>query len=110
MQMDVRHLRLQDAAFDLIVDKGTFDCVLCGEEGEEDAEVMLSHLSRTLAPGGVYVVISHATPDNREHYFKKSMFDWDLQPAVPIAKPPISADEVLSKDDVYYAYVCVKRG
>lgn len=40
--MDACHLEYPDNCFDLIIDKGTFDCVISGEDSFERANSMIS--------------------------------------------------------------------
>ena len=62
VEMDARALTFDASSFDLVVDKGTLDamCTGDGEEVLESVGRMLSEVSRVLAPGGLYAVISLA--------------------------------------------------
>jgi hypothetical protein len=78
------------STFDVVIDKATFDSVLvsvahspqCGENSLSNAANYLSQIHNVLkapkegqsgqnAQGGVYIVISYGTPENRECYLKK---------------------------------------
>lgn len=69
--MDVRAMQaLEKGSFDCVIDKGTFDSILCGEGSDTNAEKTLSEIYRVLAPTGVYVCISYGIPEQRESYFR----------------------------------------
>mmetsp|Transcript_13627 Transcript_13627/g.13363 ORF Transcript_13627/g.13363 Transcript_13627/m.13363 type:complete len:84 (-) Transcript_13627:210-461(-) len=68
-QMDVRSLQYEEGTFDAVVDKGTIDCVLCGDGSGPNADLMLSEIYRVLSPTGVYICISYGLPDQRLGYF-----------------------------------------
>ena len=54
---------LEDNSFDLIIDKGCLDSVLCGDLPLKGSAQMLSNVYRVLnEEGGVYACISHAGP------------------------------------------------
>jgi len=40
--MDVRDMTYQDGEFDLIIDKSTIDAILCMDEGDLNAAIVLS--------------------------------------------------------------------
>lgn len=67
--MDVRQLQYDDGIFDAVIDKGTFDSILCGNEFRQNATQMLAEIYRVLAPNGVYICISNGVPSQRMHYF-----------------------------------------
>ena len=48
-----------DASFDLVVDKGTLDAMLCGKSGMKDVGRMMREICRVLRSPGSYVLISH---------------------------------------------------
>ena len=54
--MDVRSLTLPPSSYDLVIDKGTLDCVWLG--GQEGVEAMLNGVERVLRVGGAYVCFS----------------------------------------------------
>jgi len=49
--MDARELKFPDESFDVIIDKGTLDSVLCGEETVRNSATMLAEIHRVLKPG-----------------------------------------------------------
>ena len=85
----MQQLDLQPDArsFDAVLDKATFDSVLCGEGGAERAERMLSEISRVLKPGGTFVMLSNAAPEERlATHLEKPDYGWTCH-SQPIPKP-----------------------
>merc|ERR1712216_892738 len=94
--MDARKLEFSEGTFDVVIDKGTMDSVLC-KEG-----------SRVLKPGGTYIVISYGQPDYRLNYFDKPEYNWDIKPAQSVAKPTVSHVEEADPANVHYIYMMTK--
>jgi ubiquinone/menaquinone biosynthesis C-methylase UbiE len=67
--MDVRSLQYEDGTFDAVIDKGTFDSMLCGDGSGPNADQMLGEIYRVLSPTGVYICISYGLPEQRLGYF-----------------------------------------
>ena len=67
--MDVRQLQYQDGTFDAVIDKGTFDSILCGDGSGPNAEQMLKEIHRVLAPQGVYICVSYGVKQQRIGHF-----------------------------------------
>ena len=110
--MDVRSLQFDEGVFDCVVDKGTFDSILCGDGSGPNSEQALSEIYRVLSPTGVYICISYGVPDQRECYFRNSQYDWDLT-VHTVAKPTISTSAIVTTEDkdpknFHYIYVCIK--
>lgn len=74
--MDTCALTFPDAYFDAVLDKGTMDSVLCGENSTANAAKMCAEVSRTLKPGGNFVVISYGQPESRLSYLEKEEYKW----------------------------------
>ena len=53
------------AGYALVVDKACLDCVLCGEASHARAAALITEVHRALAPGGVFVCVTHAPPEAR---------------------------------------------
>jgi len=110
-QMDVRSLQFEDGIFDAVIDKGTFDSILCGDGSGPNAEQMLNEIHRVLSPNGVYICISYGTKDSRLAYFTKSQYEWTVSNHM-VAKPTISTSTVVSKeekDDKNFHWVYIMR-
>ena len=112
-QMDARSLQYEDGTFDAVVDKGTFDSILCGDGSGPNAEQMLNEIYRVLSPNGVYICISYGLPDQRLGYLKKQEFDWHVS-THKIAKPTISTSAIVSTEDkneknFHYLYIARKQ-
>lgn len=56
------------ASFDIVVDKGCLDSVLCSDASLVQAAALVREARRVLRPGGVYVCVSHAPPEARMAY------------------------------------------
>ncbi len=69
---DCRKIEFPDNKFDLILDKGTIDSIMCSEENESNAIKAVTEINRVLQPGANFIIISHATPENREYLFKSN--------------------------------------
>merc|ERR1712166_1064246 len=48
-------MNYDDGAFDAVVDKGTFDSILCGDGSGPNADQMLSDPPRALTPGRLHL-------------------------------------------------------
>lgn len=73
--MDVLDMsELNTASFNSVIDKGTLDCILCGDNSVPNAEKMMQEIYRILVPGGVYVCISYGDEEHRKKFFVKLNF------------------------------------
>ena len=61
--MDCFNLSYPDGTFNVILDKSTLDTFLCSEEMFDRIPQYLEGVSRTLAKGGVFMVISFNEPN-----------------------------------------------
>ncbi|PHJ23033.1 methyltransferase [Cystoisospora suis] len=99
---------LEDNSFDLIFDKGTLDCILCGDNSFDNIQKMLREVSRILAPGGTYIVVSYGQPNFRLSHLQKEEFKWTVTMKT-IQKPSINIQAPIDeKDNVHYIYICKK--
>ncbi|CAK4079813.1 unnamed protein product [Aphanomyces euteiches] len=72
-QMDVRDMHaFSDHTFDLIIDKGVLDCVVCDVSNAVGATRMMDEVRRLLQPSGSFFVFSTGTLSNRAPYLKSS--------------------------------------
>ena len=74
-QMDCSKLDFEDEYFDIIIDKATFDAILCGNEYKDIISSSLSECFRTLKKDGLLIVITCGlfipNLNNNEFYSKK---------------------------------------
>ena len=56
---------LPNQCFDIVLDKGLFDVLLCSPKGLISIEELEREMYRILKKDGVYLVISHAAPSHR---------------------------------------------
>ena len=79
-EMDVRDMNeFEDETFDLIIDKSTFDSLLCSEQSFINIDLMTREISRILKIGGIYLIISYGRPEFRLFYLNKKNLSFDIQ-------------------------------
>eukprot|EP00475_Leptophrys_vorax_P013634 TRINITY_DN19_c1_g1_i1.p1 TRINITY_DN19_c1_g1~~TRINITY_DN19_c1_g1_i1.p1 ORF type:complete len:271 (-),score=70.32 TRINITY_DN19_c1_g1_i1:81-893(-) len=76
---DVRSLEFADEYFDLVVDKGTLDSILCGDQSIENCHSALTEFSRVLKSAGKFLVITYGKPETRLEYLKKDCYKWSVE-------------------------------
>jgi len=85
--MDCMDLRYADSSFDVVIDKGTMDALMC-EKGEawdlpdeiaERCERELSGVYRVLKPAGIFIYITFGQPHFRRPVLLQPGRDWSLQ-------------------------------
>lgn len=65
--MDARRMTFQESSFDIVIDKGTLDAMLCSEsEGFDNAVRLLFEAVRVLRVGGSIIIISHMEYESDE--------------------------------------------
>lgn len=109
--------RFSHGEFDVVIDKGCLDCLLCGDNSTDRTLTALKHISRVLRPGGVYISISYGAPMFRTNYMSRPEFKWDVsvfcvpkpsrKPEVANITPvhPHTATADL-KEACHYIYIC----
>ena len=76
MVMDARAMTFSAESFDVVIDKGTLDAVLCGADSSRNAELMLRECERVLAHNGTLIIITYGTPATRLPYLERSKWSW----------------------------------
>jgi EEF1A lysine methyltransferase 4 len=57
--------QFRDESYDIVIEKSTLDAILCGDKSFLNAAKMLKEVQRVLKTGGLYIIISYGSPDNR---------------------------------------------
>lgn len=106
--MDATNLQYPSSSFDVIFDKCTFDCILCGENSFQKATSMIQGVYRTLKPGGVFIMVSYGMPDTRIGYLKNKFLGWTIEQA---RIPKIQLDQFTNVElsQYHYIFICTKH-
>ena len=88
--MNVCNLEFENGSFDVIIDKGTLDSVLCGESATEGIHKALKEVTRVLKSDGVFVCVSYGIPEYRLPYFENTDGRWSVE--IQKIKKPLSED------------------
>jgi SAM-dependent methyltransferase len=66
-QGDARSLSYTNESFDIILDKGTIDAMMCSnDEGFDNARRICGEAARLLKIGGCFFIVSHMSPSGHE--------------------------------------------
>ncbi|NXI38560.1 EFMT4 methyltransferase, partial [Galbula dea] len=85
--MDIRSLAFPDAAFDVVLEKGTLDVLMVEEtdpwnvspQAVASMHRVLAEVSRVLRPGGCFISITFAQPHFRKPHYAQEAFGWSLR-------------------------------
>lgn len=130
IEMDVTDMKaFEDGSFDAVIDKGTLDSLLCGQNSKTNAAKMLNEVERVMKKGGVYILITYGIPSYRLRLLREShswaiklhVIDkllpgesskretWELTCPIPVNNDGSFRESgSLEKMDVHYIYVCTK--
>ena len=115
LKADIRNMKehFEDGSFDVVIDKGTLDSLLCGDSSGPNSIKALNEIYRVLKPNGVYICVTYGLPEQRVNVFKRADFKWT--PIVhKVTKTTISTAEVVASEDkteknFHYIYVMKKQ-
>ena len=64
LKADIRNMKehFEDATFDVVIDKGTLDSILCGDSSGPNSIKALHEIYRVLKPNGVYICVTYGLP------------------------------------------------
>jgi SAM-dependent methyltransferase len=71
-----------DESFQCILDKGTLDAILCGNESNKSSTAFLAEMHRLLRPGGALIVITYGQPSSRLPILERKQFGWRVEHVV----------------------------
>ena len=76
-QMDARYMEeFKPGTFDVVIDKGTLDSILCGESPTWNANKVVQEVYRVVKPKeGIYILVSYAQPLHRMKYLEKPDYE-----------------------------------
>jgi SAM-dependent methyltransferase len=94
--------QIESDKFDLVIDKGTLDSLLCSGPSASVVGQFMSEVSRVLKPGGLFVEISYGTPNTRASFLKGPQYRWTVLENKEIEK-------VTEKGTFHYLYFAVKN-
>ncbi|KAL0223502.1 hypothetical protein P9112_002892 [Eukaryota sp. TZLM1-RC] len=106
--MDVKRLDFPSESFDVVIDKGTIDAILCGKDSFDNAHAAHKEIQRVLQPNGTYINITYGTPEARLDHFKQPGLNWNIEfKTIPKSHVGTDAD---AEDHSNYFYVYILSG
>ena len=121
-EMDVMDMSAYEpGTFDVAMDKGTLDSILCGENSTANSQKMLNEVSRILKPDGLYMMISFGLEEHRMDILRPpsnpDAYGWKItvqkvpKPTVSGTVPALIANEADGGEasGFHYVYLCEKK-
>lgn len=106
-------MKYPNESYDIILEKGLLDSILCKRDPEQDIAKMLKEIYRVLTKKGIYICVSHGEPKKREIYFDKSL--WEVIIEVPSLSLEIENENIgkekkkMDKISEFYCYILKKK-
>ena len=99
--MDSRMLDFVDENFDIVIEKGLSDALLCGTSAFKNVATMLMEAQRVLKTGGLFISVSYGEPDKRLIHLKRAHLNWEVK-SMKLSR------EQYGHEVVHYIYFCRK--
>ena len=114
--MNALNLDYEDNQFDIVFDKATFDCILCGIDADTKSKIFMNEVFRVIKPKGFYFLISNSGPESRLKYLQSNNIRYDIfvhkiindQEQTKIYED--NSKKVNFMKDIHYIYICKKLG
>ncbi|KAL0210039.1 hypothetical protein P9112_010123 [Eukaryota sp. TZLM1-RC] len=106
--MDVRKLDFPSESFDIVLDKGTMDALLCGKDSFENVYAAHKEINRILKPDGVYVNVTYGQPESREDHFKRQGLNWNVETKT-VPKSMLGLEEGSDNPSNYFYVYIMQR-
>jgi len=107
-KMDAMDMKdFQDEMFNIVIDKGTLDAVMCSDDFVINGHKVISEVYRVLKPGGKYICITYGDPEHRKKHFETQTWEKIVTDKIP--KPATSAKEQPDPNKVHYIYILIKK-
>jgi ubiquinone/menaquinone biosynthesis C-methylase UbiE len=71
-------MTFDDCSFDVLIDKGTLDAILCGAESARHATAMLTECARVMKGDGVLCIVTYGAPSSRLSYLEQTRYGWEV--------------------------------
>ena len=112
--MNALNLDYEDNQFDIVFDKATFDCILCGIDADTKSKIFMNEVFRVIKPKGFYFLISNSGPESRLKYLQSNNIRYDIfvhkiindQEQTKIYED--NSKKVNFMKDIHYIYICKK--
>lgn len=75
---DCRKLNFSDNFFDFVIDKGTYDAIICSLDGTKSVKSMFKEISRTLKHGSQFIEIATSDQESIIKYLSKPYLNWNI--------------------------------
>ena len=96
-----------DEEFDVVIDKGCYDCVLADGDSQSNICNSMKEVTRVLKPGGLFISLSYSF-DRMKSYEHDDVYWEGPAITVPIEKPRAMA--VSMEVEPYYCLYVYKKG
>merc|ERR1711957_844272 len=100
------NLEYASNSFDLIIDKSTIDALLCGDFSFLNVAIMTKEVQRTLKVGGIYMIISYGTPENRAFHLERAHLAFDV--SIYTIRKDYSSELGTETKKAHYVYILKK--
>ena len=103
VQCDMLALSFRDSSFDLVIDKGAIDAMLCSQQASNNITVdaVLAQVERLLRPGGVFISVTCEGPAARKSMLERAASSFCQ---MSVAKVPKSERNQLNGSRLHYIY------
>lgn len=99
---DITKFPYRKNSFDLVIDKGTIDSLMCSDFAPRLMITTFTEICRVLRPKGYFVCISNGSEPLRRSYFEDHTLNWVVQETITLEKLQIPGT-------YYYIYITIKK-